>query len=105
VPTSISHAAALSFRPDQVAAAEAMLKDYVGNEPERVKLALLALAKGDLVNLEKLVTAALVDYRDVLYWAEYPEESKSMTNEEAAALYGGIGQPPPPGTKPRKRKR
>jgi hypothetical protein len=98
-------AVTLAFPPTQVAAAEALLESYLGNEPGRVKMAALALAKGNLAELQRLMAAAQLDYRDVLYWAEYPEESKSMTNEEAAELYRAIGQPPPPATKPRRRKR
>lgn len=59
---------------------------------------MLALASGDLTDLQRLMTAANLDYRDVLYWAEYPEESKSMSKQEAIELDRAIGQPLP-GTK------
>jgi len=49
--------------------------DRYGAEPherdrERVHLAILALSRGDLEELEKLLTYAKRDYRDVLYWAQ-----------------------------------
>ena len=41
-------------------------------EPERVRLAALKLAAGDLERLRQTVTDAGLDYRDVLAAAEYP---------------------------------
>jgi hypothetical protein len=105
VPSSVSEAVGLSFPPEQVAAVEAVLDGYAGNEPVRVKLAVLARARADLTALQRLVAAALVDYRDVLYWAEYPEVSKSMSTEEAAERYRAIGLPLPPGTRSRRTRR
>jgi hypothetical protein len=55
----------------------------------------LALSGSDLARLRDMVRAANLDYRDVLYWAEYPEESKSMTRAEAAARYRALGVPVP----------
>lgn len=56
--------------------ARALLNLY-GNEtwqPEtdRVRLACLKLAAGNIKTLESAVNNACVDYRDVLAWAEYP---------------------------------
>jgi hypothetical protein len=36
-------------------------------------LAILVLANGDMLELKRLVDAANKDWRDILYWAEYPE--------------------------------
>jgi hypothetical protein len=46
-------------------------------EQERVQLAILKLSEGDLSQLHQAVTAAKVDYRDVLAWAEYPEQTRA----------------------------
>ncbi len=43
---------------------------------ERVHLAILKLSEGDQVALPKLVKMTKTDYRDVLAYAEYPEEMK-----------------------------
>jgi hypothetical protein len=43
-------------------------------ERERVQLAILKLSAGDPVKLRHCVEAAQLDYRDVLAWAEYPEQ-------------------------------
>jgi hypothetical protein len=43
-------------------------------ERERVQLAILKLGAGDPDKLRHNVEAALVDYRDVLAWAEYPKQ-------------------------------
>lgn len=46
-------------------------------ERERVQLAILKLSEGDPAQLHSNVAAALLDYRDVLAWAEYPEQMRS----------------------------
>jgi hypothetical protein len=43
-------------------------------ERERVQLAILHLSEGDLGKLYHYTDVATQDYRDVLYWAEYPRE-------------------------------
>jgi hypothetical protein len=40
-------------------------------EVERVRRDVLRLAQGNVEEVRRLVDAAVVDYRDVLYWAEY----------------------------------
>jgi hypothetical protein len=92
---ALSEAIARVFvQPERAAAAE-VLDLYDGNEPLRVRLAVLALSSGNLDELRDMMRAAQLDYRDVLYWAEYPDESKSMTREEAAARYRALGVPLP----------
>src|SRR2546421_4939626 len=51
-------------------------------ERERVQLAILKLSEGNEEKLRKFVTVAKRDYRDVLFWAEYPEESRLDTPEK-----------------------
>jgi hypothetical protein len=46
-------------------------------EVDRVQLAIIKLAEGSLDELEKMAAAAKTDYRDVLMWAEYPEEASA----------------------------
>lgn len=47
-----------------------------GREPERVRQAILVLSGGSLEQVKYYVETALEDYRDVLLWAEYPDESR-----------------------------
>lgn len=58
-------------------------------ERERVQIAILKLSEGDLEKLQRTVAAAKTDYRDVLAWAEYPEEMRKdtwkMTDKEEVA--------------------
>ncbi len=56
--------------------ARALLLKYAGPETDRVRRGILTLSKGRLDLLEHYVSRSLDDYRDVLYWAEYPEESQ-----------------------------
>ena len=46
-------------------------------ETERVRLAILKLSNGDIGQALAMVDAAKQDYRDVLMWAEYPEQSRA----------------------------
>ena len=58
-------------------------------EPERVQLAILKLSDGDMDQLRHYVEVAKQDYRDVLAWAEYPEQmrtSASHYNSPAAVI-------------------
>src|SRR5437016_8045222 len=51
-------------------------------ERERVQLAILKLSQGNEEKLREFVAVAKRDYRDVLFWAEYPEESRLDTPEK-----------------------
>jgi hypothetical protein len=61
----------------------------------RIQLAIIKLSDGDLDKLEEYVNLAKRDYRDVLAFAEYPEEIRTgfvgmekLSEEEAKALRG-----------------
>ena len=41
-------------------------------EPDRVRLAILKLSRGEADRIEELVDLAMIDFRDVLAAAEYP---------------------------------
>lgn len=68
------------FPPDQVDAVFAMLAEYGTQpwhrEPERVQIAALKLADGDLDKLRNAIDRAKQDYREVLAPAEYPKYTK-----------------------------
>src|SRR5213080_4151662 len=51
-------------------------------ERERVQLAILKLSEGNEEKVREFVAVAKRDYRDVLFWAEYPEESRLDTEEK-----------------------
>jgi len=46
-------------------------------EAERVQLAILKLSEGQAEKALAMVAAAKQDYRDVLMWAEYPEQART----------------------------
>ena len=63
------------------------LLDSYGVEPcererERVQVAILKLSAGSEEKVREYLALAKRDYRDVLFWAEYPEESKLDTPEK-----------------------
>ena len=47
-------------------------------EAARVRLAVLKLSEGQVDRIPELIAAANRDYRDVLLWAEYPEEGRAL---------------------------
>jgi hypothetical protein len=49
----------------------ASLASYAGPEADRVRWDILQLSKGRAADVRRYLEAAKVDYRDVLYWAEY----------------------------------
>ena len=51
-------------------------------ERERVQLAILKLSEGNEEKLSEFVAVAKRDYRDVLFWADNPEEAKLDTPEK-----------------------
>ena len=51
-------------------------------ERERVQLAILKLSDGNEEKLREFVAVAKRDYRDVLLWAENPDEAKLDTPEK-----------------------
>jgi hypothetical protein len=63
--------------PKQVQQAMAVLSEYGTEdwqrEVDRVRLAILKLANGDLQKLRQQMNVAKCDYRDVLAPAEYPD--------------------------------
>jgi hypothetical protein len=65
---------------DQIAARALLLTYGSANgerELERVRLAIIKLSGGVLAELATMTTAAKSDYRNVLMWAEYPEECRA----------------------------
>ena len=67
-------------------------EDYEKESP-RIQLAIIKLSDGDLEKLVEYVNLAKRDYRDVLAYAEYPEEIRTgfvgmqkLTEEEARAI-------------------
>jgi len=67
-------------------------------ERERVQLAILKLGEGNEDTLREFVRIAKRDYRDVLLWAEYPDEAKLDTpkkRERIKKMFEQFGIKPP----------
>jgi hypothetical protein len=79
------------------------LLDSYGVEPyererERVQLDILILSGGSEEKVREYVAVAKRDYRDVLFWAEYPEESRLDTpekRERVRKMFEKFGIKPP----------
>ena len=79
-----------------------LLDDYgvesYERERERVQLAILKLSEGKEEKLGEFVAVAKRDYRDVLFWAEYPEEARLDTpekRERVRKMFEKFGIKPP----------
>src|SRR5437016_7919414 len=69
-------------------------------ERERVQLAILKLSGGSEEKLREFLAVAKRDYRDVLFRAEYPEESRLDTpekKERIKKMFEKFGIKPPEG--------
>ena len=59
-----------------------LLDTYGVESHERVQLAILKLSEGNEERLREFIAVAKRDYRDVILWTEYPEESRLDTSEK-----------------------
>jgi hypothetical protein len=67
-------------------------------ERERVQLAILKLSEGNEEKLRHFVAVAKRDYRDVLFWAENPDEARLDTpekRERVRKMFEQFGIKPP----------
>ena len=67
-------------------------------ERERVQLDILKLSVGSEEKVREYVAVAKRDYRDVMFWAEYPEESRLDTpekRERVRKMFEKFGIKPP----------
>ena len=63
-----------------------------------MQLAILTLGAGSEAKVREYVAVAKRDYRDVLFWAEYPEESRLDTPariERVRKIFEKFGIEPP----------
>lgn len=61
-------------------------------EVDRVQLAILKLSEGNSDRALEMVTVAKRDYRDVLMWAEYPEQSLTLPTSNRSATKAEINK-------------
>ena len=69
-------------------------------ERERVQLAILKLSEGNEEKLREFLAIAKRDYRDVLFWAENPDEARLDTpekRERVRKMFKKFGIKPPEG--------
>lgn len=67
-------------------------------ERERVQLAIVKLSAGNEEKLREFVVVAKRDYRDILFWADNPEEAKLDTpekRERVRKMFEQFGIKPP----------
>lgn len=101
VPTRAQVRAAAAHRfPGEDTATVVGILDLYGvesyeRERERVQVGILKLSGGDVDRLLAAVADAKKDYRDVLWWAEYPEPDgpRQGPPEDTGALLDWVTEP------------
>jgi len=63
-----------------------LLSGYSGPENGRLTRDILELSKGSLENVRRFTKAAQIDYRDILYWAEYYENDPMLRGRDPKQL-------------------
>jgi hypothetical protein len=75
--------------PDQNRVLE-LLASYSGAESDRVRWDILELSKGKLDKIGEYLKAAQIDYRDVLYWAEYYQNDPMLRDRDPKQMVDQI---------------
>jgi hypothetical protein len=103
IAPGVRNAVAMEFSGAAQANVLALLRQYKGPETPRVHRALLVLCGGQVRKLKAMIDTANADYRDVLYFAEYPfdstpgsEAKKQAAVQRMAARYTKLGFRVPP---------
>lgn len=77
LPDDIVRRLRADFAGQTLAGLESLLAEYHGHERARVQRCIVYLAGGDERRLRDLIAAANIDYRDLIYGAEYgPDDSR-----------------------------
>jgi len=78
------------FSEAERTSATELLSSYSGSEGKRVTWDILELSKGSLEKVRQYVQVAQVDYRDILYWAEYYENDPMSRGRDPKKLVDDI---------------
>ena len=81
---------AKEFNVSEQAAVIELFSGYSGPESGRVIWDIMELSKGSLENARRYVQAAKVDYRDILYWAEYYDHDPMLRDSDPRQLVNEI---------------
>jgi len=74
---------AKDFSPAERASVIELLSGYSGPENGRVTWDILALSNGRLAKVRQYIQVAQIDYRDILYWAEYYENDPMLRGRDS----------------------
>jgi hypothetical protein len=81
---------AKDFFPAERASVLELLSGYSGSENGRVTWDILALSNGSLDKIRQYIQVAQIDYRDILYWAEYYENDPMLRGRDPKKLVEDI---------------
>lgn len=78
LPIDVVQKLEADFSQDELASARRLLGGYSGKERLRVIRCIVHLAKGNADSLLHFIDEAAMDYRDVIYWAEYDRNDRRI---------------------------
>lgn len=81
---------AQEFAGSDLALVGELLDGYSGSEAGRVVWDILELSQGSVEGVRRYLQAAQVDYRDVLYWAEYYKTDPQLRGRDPRQMVGDI---------------
>jgi hypothetical protein len=67
-----------------------LLATYAGPERDRVLWDILVLSRGDSQKLLHFLQCAQIDYRDILYWAEYYDNDPMLKGRDPRQLVNDL---------------
>ena len=67
-----------------------LLESYVGPESDRVRWDILELSEGGIGKVRDYIKAAQIDYRDILYWAEYYKDDPMLRGRDPKQMVNEI---------------
>ena len=80
LPQDIKNRIRRDFNSDEINSVESLLSEYDGREAERVIRCLLYLSNGSYEKLKLDVESAKLDYRDIIYFAEYDQADRQIND-------------------------
>jgi len=81
---------AKGFSPAERTSVIELLGGYSGPENGRVTWDILALSNGSLDKVRQYIQVAQIDYRDILYWAEYYENDPMLRGHDSKQFVAEI---------------
>jgi len=77
-PADVESQLEKDYPAESLAEVQRCLSPYQGPERTRVTRCIIHLSAGDATKVSHFVSAAVIDYRDIIYWVEYDPEDRKL---------------------------